>query len=144
MCGGTRAACRQAAARRRVSRGGPLLQGVAHRRAWERHGRLGRHEQTCLESVGHCRCAECVGRGRRKHITNGTHMPDDLATRDSAPAATAPFEAKALEASLTVIDPKRSAGWYRDVLGFTIDKEYERGGRLIAIALRAGTVRMLL
>jgi uncharacterized glyoxalase superfamily protein PhnB len=71
-------------------------------------------------------------------------MADDLATRDSAPAATAPFEAKTLEASLTVNDPKRSAGWYRDVLGFTIDKEYERGGRLIAIALRAGAVRMLL
>lgn len=71
-------------------------------------------------------------------------MTDDLATRESVSPATAPFDARSLEASLTVIDPKRSAGWYRDVLGFTIDKEYERGGRLIAIALRAGAVRMLL
>jgi uncharacterized glyoxalase superfamily protein PhnB len=71
-------------------------------------------------------------------------MADDLATRESVPPATAPFDARSLEASLTVLDPKRSAGWYRDVLGFTVDKEYERGGRLLAIALRAGVVRILL
>jgi uncharacterized glyoxalase superfamily protein PhnB len=48
-----------------------------------------------------------------------------------------------LEASLTVADVPRSMAWYRDVLGFTVDREFERGGRLMAVSLRAGAVRLL-
>lgn len=52
--------------------------------------------------------------------------------------------AQSLEVSLTVSALRASAEWYRDALGFTIDREFEREGRLIAIRLRAGSVKMLL
>jgi uncharacterized glyoxalase superfamily protein PhnB len=54
------------------------------------------------------------------------------------------FEAQSLDASLTVDDLRRSVAWYRDVLGFSVDREYERNDRLIAVALRAGSVKILL
>ena len=56
----------------------------------------------------------------------------------------APLTALSLEASLTVADVRRSAAWYRDTLGFTVDREHERDGRLLAVSLRAGAVRILL
>lgn len=52
--------------------------------------------------------------------------------------------AQGLGVSLTVADLSRSAAWYRDVLGFTVDREYDRDGRVFAVALRAGDVRLLL
>jgi uncharacterized glyoxalase superfamily protein PhnB len=55
-----------------------------------------------------------------------------------------PFHADSLEASLTVRDLERSAAWYRDALGFAIDRRHEREGALIAISLRAGAVKLLL
>lgn len=55
-----------------------------------------------------------------------------------------PLSAQSLEASLTVADIRKSVGWYRDVLGFTVDREFDRGGQIFAVALRAGTVRILL
>ena len=54
------------------------------------------------------------------------------------------FRAVSLSASLTVRDLQTSVAWYRDVIGFTVDKEYERGGRLLSVALKAGAVRILL
>lgn len=47
-------------------------------------------------------------------------------------------------ASLTVQDLMTSVAWYRDVVGFTVDRRHERDGRLIAVSLRAGQVRLLL
>lgn len=49
-----------------------------------------------------------------------------------------------LDASLTVKNLEQSAKWYLDVLGFSEDRRYERQGRLLAISLRAGAVRILL
>lgn len=57
--------------------------------------------------------------------------------------STPPFIALASEASLTTADVERSAAWYRDVLGFTIDREHRRDGKLFAVSLRAGAVRLL-
>jgi catechol 2,3-dioxygenase-like lactoylglutathione lyase family enzyme len=54
-----------------------------------------------------------------------------------------PLSAQSLEASLTVADVRRSANWYRDVLGFAIDREFERDGQLRAVSLRAGSIRVL-
>ena len=34
--------------------------------------------------------------------------------------------------------------WYRDVVGFTVVRDYRRGERLIAVALEAGSVELLL
>lgn len=54
------------------------------------------------------------------------------------------FRGVALSASLTVNDLETSLGWYRDVAGFVVDQRYEREGKLMAVSLRAGEVRVLL
>lgn len=54
------------------------------------------------------------------------------------------FRAKEMTASLTVKDLQKSLAWYRDLLGFTVDREIERDGKLRGIALKAGAIRILL
>lgn len=54
------------------------------------------------------------------------------------------FRARSLAASLTVKDLRTSLAWYRDVMGFTVDREHARDGKLVAVSLKAGTVRILL
>ena len=54
------------------------------------------------------------------------------------------FRANALMASLTVKDLPTSVAWYRDVLGFTVERQYERDGKLLGVALKAGVVQILL
>jgi uncharacterized glyoxalase superfamily protein PhnB len=54
------------------------------------------------------------------------------------------LDAQSLEAALTVKDLDTSVQWYTHVLGFAIDRRHERAGRLLAVSLRAGAVRLLL
>ena len=54
------------------------------------------------------------------------------------------LRASELAASLTVKDLATSVAWYRDIVGFTIDRHHERDGRLLAVSLRAGQVRLLI
>lgn len=54
------------------------------------------------------------------------------------------LRARSLSASLTVKDLQKSLTWYRDVVGFTVDQQYEREGKLRAVALKAGAVRILI
>jgi uncharacterized glyoxalase superfamily protein PhnB len=54
------------------------------------------------------------------------------------------FRGRALSASLTVNDLEKSLAWYRDVVGFTVDQKYEREGKVRAVSLKAGAVRLLL
>ncbi|MEO5818088.1 MAG: VOC family protein [Gemmatimonadaceae bacterium] len=54
------------------------------------------------------------------------------------------LRARSLQASLTVKDVQQSMEWYRDVVGFTVDEQHEREGKLMAVSLKAGTVRLLL
>lgn len=55
------------------------------------------------------------------------------------------LQGHALAASLTVNDLARSSAWYVDVLGFAVDRNYERDGTLFAVSLAAGDgVRILL
>jgi uncharacterized glyoxalase superfamily protein PhnB len=49
-----------------------------------------------------------------------------------------------LQNSLTVKDLEKSLHWYHEVIGFMIDQKYERDGQLVAVALKAGDVRILL
>ena len=51
---------------------------------------------------------------------------------------------RALWASLSVNDLRRSLAWYRDIVGFTVDREHEREGTLVAVSLKAGVVRILI
>lgn len=73
-----------------------------------------------------------------------------MSTNDPIPAGATEraqpesFRARALSASLTVNDLRKSLEWYRDVMGFTVDQEHEREGELRAVSLKAGDVRMLI
>jgi uncharacterized glyoxalase superfamily protein PhnB len=60
------------------------------------------------------------------------------------PGIDEPLEGNDLAPSLTVRDLERSAAWYRETLGFTVDRKHERQGRLVAISLKAGAVNLLL
>jgi lactoylglutathione lyase len=55
-----------------------------------------------------------------------------------------PLTATGLTLSLTVKDLSTSVAWYRDVVGFTVDRETVRDGVLRSVAIRAGSVRLLL
>ena len=54
------------------------------------------------------------------------------------------LHADALSASLTVRDVRASLAWYRDALGFDVDREMIQDGALRGVAMRAGAVRILL
>jgi uncharacterized glyoxalase superfamily protein PhnB len=54
------------------------------------------------------------------------------------------LRARSLAASLTVKDLQKSLAWYADVVGFAVDRKHEREGKLMAVSLRAGDVRVLI
>src|SRR5258705_215830 len=54
------------------------------------------------------------------------------------------FTARNLQASLTVNDLQKSLAWYHEVVGFSIDQKHERAGKLVAVSLKAGDVRILI
>jgi catechol 2,3-dioxygenase-like lactoylglutathione lyase family enzyme len=54
------------------------------------------------------------------------------------------FVGSALSVSLTVSDLKRSLTWYRDVIGFSVRRTFEREGKLMAVSLVAGEFGILL
>lgn len=68
-----------------------------------------------------------------------TNSPDP-----GPPTETQSLHGLTLSASLTVRDLETSLSWYRDVVGFTVDRRHERDGKLLAVSLRAGEVRILL
>jgi predicted enzyme related to lactoylglutathione lyase len=73
-------------------------------------------------------------------------MDTNAAVPQGATPRTQPesFRGRSLAASLTVSDLQRSLAFYRDVVGFTVDRKFEREGRLAAVALKAGAVELLL
>ena len=46
--------------------------------------------------------------------------------------------------SITVKDVQKSAAWYRDVVGFGIERTTEREGKVMFVSLKAGEVRISL
>jgi uncharacterized glyoxalase superfamily protein PhnB len=71
---------------------------------------------------------------------NDAQIPPD-GTKRGEPES---FRARSLAASLTVADLAKSLAWYRDVVGFTVDREHARDGKLLAVSLKAGDIRILL
>jgi uncharacterized glyoxalase superfamily protein PhnB len=65
-------------------------------------------------------------------------------TPDASTSTASSLSATSLNASLTVKDLPTSLAWYRDALGFAVDRQHEREGRVVAVALQAGVVRILL
>jgi uncharacterized glyoxalase superfamily protein PhnB len=72
--------------------------------------------------------------------TNAPTQAADVAKRAEPEA----LIGRALSASMTVNDLQKSLAWYRDVVGFTVDQKHERDGKLRAVSLEAGTVRILI
>jgi len=66
-------------------------------------------------------------------------MSDDSAQR----AQPESFRGRALSVSLTATDLQKSLAWWRDVVGFTVQQEHEREGKLVAVSLVAGGVRLI-
>jgi uncharacterized glyoxalase superfamily protein PhnB len=54
------------------------------------------------------------------------------------------LRARAFSVSLTVKDLRKSMAWYRDVVGFTVERQREENGVLRSVALKAGDVAFLL
>ena len=55
-----------------------------------------------------------------------------------------PLRGDALAPSLTVSDLQKSLAWYRDVLGFEVEREMVRDGVVRAVAMHGGAVRFLI
>lgn len=77
-------------------------------------------------------------------LTTATDTDGVPMSHDPLPDPAPGLIADELGAALTVRDLATSSAWYREVLGFTIDRRHEREGRLFALSLRAGEVRLLL
>jgi uncharacterized glyoxalase superfamily protein PhnB len=70
--------------------------------------------------------------------------PVPAKTKQTTRAEPESFRGRALSASLTASDLGKSLSFYRDQLGFTVDREFERDGKVTAVALKAGAVRIML
>ena len=68
--------------------------------------------------------------------------PDATAAAGGVSTGSESLRASGLGVSLTVKDVHKSLAWYRDVLGFTVDRQTEREGKLRAVGLRAGEARI--
>jgi lactoylglutathione lyase len=87
-----------------------------------------------------------------KCSSSGSARDDEIISRrimstSSASATTtehAALEGIELTLSLTVKDLEKSVAWYEGVIGFSIADKYEREGTLRAVAMRSGSVRILL
>lgn len=67
-------------------------------------------------------------------------LPNALAER----AEPETFRARTLSATLAVKDIQKSLVWYRDKVGFIVDKKIERSGKLNSVLLKAGNMHVLL
>ena len=73
-------------------------------------------------------------------MSTNSRVPDGATKR----AETECLQARSLSASLTVKDLERSLAWYHHVVGFTVDRKHEREGKLRAVSLKAGDVRIVI
>ena len=54
------------------------------------------------------------------------------------------FRARQLGVSITANDFEKSLKWYTDVVGFTLERKYERDGKVVGATLKAGDVGIVL
>jgi uncharacterized glyoxalase superfamily protein PhnB len=54
------------------------------------------------------------------------------------------FRARSLGVSLTAKNFEKSLKWYTEILGFTLDRMYERDGKVVGAAIKAGDVQISL
>lgn len=54
------------------------------------------------------------------------------------------FRARTVSAALYVKDLYQSVEWYREKVGFFVEKTFQRDGKVTGVALRAGDVRLMI
>jgi len=67
-------------------------------------------------------------------------VADDARMRDKPES----FRGRSLSVSISATDLQKSLAWYRDVVGFTVQQEHERDGKVVAVSLVAGGVRLVI
>jgi uncharacterized glyoxalase superfamily protein PhnB len=67
-------------------------------------------------------------------------MSEEASTR----AQPESFRGRSLSVSITATDLQASLAWWRDVVGFTVQQEHEREGKVVAVSLVAGGVGIIL
>lgn len=67
-------------------------------------------------------------------------------TNSNSPSRSQPesFRARSISVSLTAKNFEKSLKWYTEVLGFTLDRNYEREGKVVGAAIKAGDVTISL
>ncbi len=72
-------------------------------------------------------------------------MSDESANEDrTTRAEPQSFRARSLSVSLTVNDLEKSLTWYHEIVGFAVDERHESEGKLRAVSLVAGDIRMII
>lgn len=71
-------------------------------------------------------------------------MATNPSDSDDMSGSVTALQGRTLSASLTVRDLETSLAWYRDVMGFSVDRKHEREGKLVAVSLKAGDVAILI
>lgn len=74
-------------------------------------------------------------------MSDNAPIPGNADRRGPQPES---FRARTLSASLTVNDIHASLAWYRDVVGFHVEEEWQRDGELAGAELKAGTVTLFI
>ena len=82
------------------------------------------------------------GAGSYQTSDEGDHVSTSTSTASGA--AIDGLIGESITVSFTAKDLETSVGWYRDVLGMTVTQQHERDGVLRAVAMQAGSVRILL
>jgi uncharacterized glyoxalase superfamily protein PhnB len=65
----------------------------------------------------------------------------DAATKRQQPEK---LRARSLSVGLTVDDIQKSIAWYRDVVGFHVEEEWEHEGKVMGASLVAGSARVII
>lgn len=73
-------------------------------------------------------------------------MSTDMAAQEERRARDKPesLRLRSVSPALTVNDLRVSIAWYRDIVGFTVEQEWEHEGQLMGVSLVAGSAHLML
>jgi uncharacterized glyoxalase superfamily protein PhnB len=73
-------------------------------------------------------------------------MATEMATQEERRARDKPetLRLRSISPGLTVGDLQESLAWYRDIVGFTVEQEWEHEGQLMGVSLVAGTAHLMI
>jgi lactoylglutathione lyase len=118
----------------------------ASRQLFRQQSRDGRHPKSpvgCRD--GSFGCARVIFSIPKKFSYNGVIVAEQsFVTSDVHNSNGGSLHGTAFAAALTCNDLQKSLAWYESVLGFAVDRKHEREGKLQAVSLVAGDVRLLI